>query len=167
MDSENPVAVWEGGRYFTKWPDLASHELIIPMKSNLEEHSELALKIAIVDEKLTLLENEIREIGQPAGHELLQRSEVLRIEEKALKRNFEESRQRGEPDSVRLEKIEKLLNHIEREESSMEADAHFLHQAAPTSVGLAVDGIARMVELYRRAFRRRSETITRSDPRSS
>ena len=80
--------------------------------------------------------------------------EVLKIEEKALKRNFEESRLRGEPDSVRLVKIETLLEHIEREETSMENDAHFLHQSVPSSVGIAVEAGARLVELYRRAFRR-------------
>ena len=109
------------------------------MKTILEEPSELAVKIAIVDAKLEDLENEIREIGQPAGQELLRRLEVLKIEEKALKRNFEESRLRGEPDSVRLVKIETLLEHIEREEASMENDAHFLHQSVPSSVGIAVE----------------------------
>lgn len=133
---------------------MVSHELLTPMKSHPEEHPDLALKIAILDAKLADLEDEIREIGQPAGHELSRRLEVLRIEDKALKRNFEESRQRGEPDSVRLEKIEKLLDHIAREEVSMEEDAHFLHQAAPSSVGLAVEAVARIVELYRRAFHR-------------
>ena len=72
------------------------------MKTYPEEPSELAVKIAIVDAKLEDLENEIREIGQPAGQELLRRLEVLKIEDKALKRNFEDSRLRGEPDSVRL-----------------------------------------------------------------
>ena len=124
------------------------------MKTYPEEPSELAVKIAIVDAKLEDLENEIREIGQPAGQELLRRLEVLKIEEKALKRNFEESRLRGEPDSVRLVKIETLLEHIEREEASMENDAHFLHQSVPSSVGIAVEAGARLVELYRRAFRR-------------
>ena len=124
------------------------------MKTHPEEPSELAVKIAIVDVKLEDLENEIREIGLPAGQELLRRLEVLKIEEKALKRNFEESRLRGEPDSIRLLKIESLLNHIENEEASMESDAHFLHQSAPSSVGIAVEVGARLVELYRRAFRR-------------
>ncbi len=123
------------------------------MKSTPEASAELALKIAILDEKLAELQNDIREIGQPAGYELSRRLEILRIEEKALKRNFEESRRQGEPDTVRLEKVELLLKHIEREEASMEADAHFLHQAAPSSIGLAVEAAARMLELYRSAFR--------------
>ena len=124
------------------------------MNSDPQECSHLAEKIAIVDAKLEDLENEIHEIGQPAGHELLRRLEVVKIERKALKRNFEESRLRGEPDSVRVKKIELLLEHIEQEETSMERDAHFLHQSAPSSVGLAVEMGARLVELYRRAFRR-------------
>lgn len=122
------------------------------MKSIPEEPSKLAVKIAIMDAKLEDLQSEIREIGLPAGQELLRRLDVLKIEEKALKRNFEESRMRGEPDSVRLLKIEALLDHIEREELSMENDAHFLHQSAPSSIGIAVEMGARMVELYRRAF---------------
>jgi hypothetical protein len=124
------------------------------MKSIPEEPSKLAVKIAIVDAKLVDLQNEIREIGLPAGQELLRRLDVLKIEEKALKRNFEESRLRGEPDTVRLQKIEALLDHIEREEASMENDAHFLHQSVPSSMGVAVEVGARMVELYRRAFRK-------------
>ncbi|MEO5917725.1 MAG: hypothetical protein ABIS50_26070 [Luteolibacter sp.] len=124
------------------------------MKSTPEESTILAEKIAVVDAKLEKLEQEIHEIGQPAGQELLRRLEMLKIEEKALKRNFEESRLRGEPDSVRMEKIEALLHHIEREESSMERDADFLHSAAPSSMGLAVEAGARVVDLYRRAFRR-------------
>ena len=123
------------------------------MNSYPQEPSKLAEKIAIVDAKFEDLENEIHEIGQPAGQELLRRLEVLKIEEKALKRNFEESRLRGEPDSVRMKKIEVLLEHIEQEEASVGRDAHFLHQSAPSSVGLAVEMAARLVELYRRAFR--------------
>ena len=124
------------------------------MNTNPEACSKLAEKIAIVDAKLDDLSQEILEIGQPAAHELMRRLEILRIEEKALKRNFEESRLRGEPDAVRLAKIEALLAHIEDEESSMERDAHFLNQAAPSSMGLAVEAGAKMVDLYRRAFHR-------------
>lgn len=113
-----------------------------------------AEKIAIVDAKLEKLEKEIQEIGQPAGQELFRRLEMLKIEEKALKRNFEESRLRGEPGSVRMEKIEALLHHIEREEASMEHDAEFLHASAPSSMAFAVEAGARVVDLYRRAFRR-------------
>ncbi len=113
----------------------------------------LEKKIAKVDAKLEKLEKEIQEIGQPAGQELLRRLELLKIEDKALKRNFEESRLRGEPDSVRMEKIEALLNHIEMGEASVEEDADFLNQSAPSSMTLAVEAGARMVDLYRKGMK--------------
>ncbi len=124
------------------------------MKSNLEDIATLGEKIAFVDAKLEKLEQEIQEIGQPAGQDLLRRLRIIQIEEKALKRNFEESLSRGEPDSVRLEKIEALLAHIEREEASVENDADFLHQSVPSSIALAVEAAARVVDLYRRGIKR-------------
>ncbi len=111
-------------------------------------------KIAIADARLEKLEQEIMEIGMPAGQELLRRLEALKIEERALKRNFEESRLRGEPDSVRMEKIEALLHHIEEEEASVEEDADFLHQAAPSSMTLAIEASARMLDLYQKGLHR-------------
>ena len=99
------------------------------MKFDPENSSPLAAKIFEVENKLEKLEQEITEIGLPAGRELRRRLEVLKIEEKALKRNFEESQLRGEPDAVRMERIEALLRHIEREEASVEHAADFLHQA--------------------------------------
>jgi chromosome segregation ATPase len=109
-------------------------------------------KIAKADAKLEKLETEIQEIGQPAGRELLRRLELLKVEEKALKRNFEELRLRGEPDSVRLEKIEILLQHIEMGGASVKEDADFLQQAAPSSMTLAVEAGAKMVDLYRKGL---------------
>lgn len=103
--------------------------------------------------KLERLELEIEEIGLPAGFELRRRLEALKIEERALKRNFEESRLRGEPDATRMEKIEALLHHVEREESSVQHDADFLHQAAPSSMALAVQAGAHIVDLYRRGLK--------------
>ena len=76
------------------------------------------------------------------------------MEERALKRNFEESMRRGEPDEVRIEKIEALLRHIENEEKSMETDVHFLHEANPSSVTLAVEASQQMVDLYRRGLKK-------------
>lgn len=111
-------------------------------------------KILEVEAKLEKLENEVAEIGQPAGHELKRRLEILKIESKALVRNFEESRSRGEPDSTRLEKIEALLRHIEDEEFSVEHDADFLHQAAPSSVIVAVETGAHIADAVRSGFRR-------------
>jgi hypothetical protein len=122
------------------------------MKFDPENPSPLAQKILEAEAKLERLAEEIAEIGQPAAFELSRRLEALRIEENALKRNFEESINRGEPDSVRMEKIEALLRHIEREEASVEHDADFLHQAAPSSMGLAVEAGAHMVDLAKRGF---------------
>jgi len=124
------------------------------MKINPENSSQLAEKILEAETKLQNLELEIAEIGQPAGQELLRRLNALKVEENALKRNFEESIRRGEPDSVRLAKIEALLAHIEREEDSMEHDAHFLHQAAPSSMALAVEASVQMADLVSRGVKK-------------
>ena len=124
------------------------------MKTTREDPSLLAEKILEAEAKLERLEQEVGEIGQPAGHELRRRLEVLRIEENALKRNFEESRRRGEPDSLRMEKIEALLRHIEDEEFSVGHDADFLHQSAPSSVTLAVEAGSHLVEVLRHGMKR-------------
>ena len=124
------------------------------MKFNPENPSQLAEKILEAETKLQNLALEIAEIGQPAGQELLRRLNALKVEENALKRNFEESIRRGEPDSVRLEKIEALLAHIEREEDSVERDAHFLHQAAPSSMTLAVETSVQMADMISRGVKK-------------
>lgn len=124
------------------------------MKTNPENLSLLEKKILEAESKLQALELEIEEIGQPAGHELQRRLDVLKIEAKALVRNFEESKTRGEPDSVRLEKIEALLQRVEDEEFSVGRDADFLHQAAPSSVTVAVETGAHLVDAVRSGFRR-------------
>lgn len=103
-----------------------------------------AAKIAEADEKLETLEKEISEIGQPACNTLRKRLDALRIEEKALKRNFAEAQHQSTPDSHRLEQIEALLLHIEREEASLEHEADFLHQSPPSSVTLVAETGARM-----------------------
>ena len=118
------------------------------------DHSPLAAKIAELDAKLERLGKEIEEIGLPAAYDLKKRYDVLMVEDRALKRNFEESIARGEPDAVRLEKVEALLRHIEHEEASVEKDAEFLHQSAPSSVTLAAQAANRAVELYRKAIHR-------------
>ena len=124
------------------------------MKSQQEIASLLETKIQEVEVKLDALEREILDIGLPAGYDLRKRFEALRIEERALKRNFEESMTRGEPDSVRLENLETLLNHIEREEASVHHEADFLHQANPSSVILAAQAVDRMVDLWHRGIKR-------------
>lgn len=125
-----------------------------PMISTTGKLPLLAEKIAEVEARLDALEKEIDEIGMPAAQDLKRRFEALRIEDRALRRNFEESVARGEPDSVRLDKIVALLNHIDNEERSIEDDAHFLHQSPPSSVVLAAQAAARMIDLYRTAIRK-------------
>ncbi len=124
------------------------------MNSNPEVTSLLTEKIAAVEAKLDHLEKEIAEIGMPAGYDLKKRFDALRIEENALKRNFEESLSRGEPDTVRLQKVEALLRHIEDEEASVEHEADFLHQSNPSSVILAAQAANRLVDLYQRAMKK-------------
>ena len=124
------------------------------MKTTREDPSLLAEKILEAEAKLERLEQAVGEIGQPAGHELRRRLDNLRIEENALKRNFEESRRRGEPDSVRMEKIEVLLRHIEQEESSVGHEVDFLHQSAPSSVTLAVEAGSHLVDVFRHGMKR-------------
>jgi hypothetical protein len=124
------------------------------MNPETDTASLLAVKIEEVEAKLALLEKEIAEIGLPAGYDLQKRLEALKIEEKALRRNFEESQARGEPDSVRLARIETLLRHIENEEASVEHEAHFLHQSNPSSVILAAQAAAGMIELWRRGIKK-------------
>ncbi len=119
-----------------------------------ENSPALAAKIQEADIKLEKLEKEIEEIGLPAGQELRRRLEVLKIEDKALKRNFQESQQRGEPDAIRMVKIEALLLHIEREEASLEHAADFLHQAAPSSMTLAVQTTVHVADLLERGVKR-------------
>ena len=124
------------------------------MKSSQEIASLLESKIAEVEAKLEALEKEILDIGPPADYDLRKRLDALKIEERALRRNFEESMARGEPDSVRLEKIEILLDHIEREEASVHHEADFLHQANPSSVILAAQAASKALDLWHRAIKR-------------
>ncbi len=116
--------------------------------------SPLAAKIEEAEAKLELLEVEIEEIGMPAAAELRRRLEALKIEERALKRNFEESIRRGEPDSVRMAKIETLLSHIENEEYSVGHDEDFLHQSAPSSKAVDAQTGAHVVDLLERGVKR-------------
>ncbi len=124
------------------------------MKLTPEALSRLASKIAETESKLELLSQEITEIGQPAGADLLRRLDALNIEERALKRNIDELLA-GEDASIgRIEKIEALLKHIESEEASLLHEADFLHQAAPSSVILIAEAGARLIDLVKRAVHR-------------
>ena len=49
--------------------------------------------------------------------------------------------------------LETLLRHMQREEASVEHEAHFLHQAAPSSVILAAQAASGLIDLYRRAIK--------------
>ena len=123
------------------------------MKHMLEKPEQLAEKVLIIEAKLEDLEQELREVGQPASIDLTRRLDALKIESKALKRNLLEVRHHQQPDHNRLQKIEALLRHIEDEESAVEDEANFLNQAAPSSMTLAVEAGAHMVDLYRRGMR--------------
>lgn len=109
-----------------------------------ESEEEVAAKIEQADAKLTALEAQLHEIGRPAANHLFERLNALRVEERALKRNFEETR--GRLDRERLAKLEALLHHIEREEASVEHEAAFLGQSNPSSVTLAAEAGSRMVD---------------------
>ena len=124
------------------------------MKTTTESITLFAQKIAGVEERLQNLEWEIEEIGQPAAFELKRRLDALKIEENALKRNLTEALGMGEPEEVRMVRIEALLAHIEREESSVERDAAFLHQSGYTSAEFAAQAGTRLVELCMKALKR-------------
>ena len=123
------------------------------MNTNSENVAQLEGKIQEAEDRLATLEAAINDIGQPAAHELLRRLELLKIEGRALLRNFEESQRRGEPDPMKLEKIETLLQHIQDEESSVGHEADFLDQSNPSSVTLAVEAGMRLVEFLQSGFR--------------
>lgn len=123
------------------------------MKPLLDDPALYAEKIALAERKLDDLEQEIAEIGQPAGQRLGKRLQALRIEEEALKRNFRELRASERPDPHRVEQAEALLRHIEREEASLEHEADFLHQSAPSSVTLVAEAGNRVVNALGRLLK--------------
>lgn len=123
------------------------------MNSNTEDPSSLAQKILEAENRLDKLGQELSEIGMPAASELGRRLDALKVEEKALKRNFEESLQKGEPDSVRSEKIEQLLEYIRRQETSMKREADFLNQSVPTSASVIAETGAHVVDLLERGIK--------------
>lgn len=124
------------------------------MKLTSDELSRLASKIAETEAKLEHLAAEIAEIGQPAGAGLQRRLDALTVEERALKRNVDELLSSEESSDVRVGKIEALLKHIESEEASLEHEADFLHQAAPSSVIIIAEAGARLIDLVKRAVHR-------------
>lgn len=115
-----------------------------------EEHTvRLAEKILEAETRLAGLHQAIEEIGHPANVELKRRYDALRVEEAALKRNFTEAGDRAGSNTLRLEKIDALLKHIEREEASVAHDATFLQQANPSSMTVAVEGSVKAMEFVR------------------
>ena len=123
------------------------------MRTNPEQPKQLAEEIALTEDKLEELEREIEEIGEPAAHALRERLEALKVEEHALQRNYTEALGDEESDQ-RMEKVESLLHHIEREEVAMQHEADFLSLGAPSSVSLAFKGGARLYQLGARGLKR-------------
>lgn len=124
------------------------------IESSTEARPQLAEKIAEIEVKLEKLGEEIEEIGYPAAVGLRRRLDTLHIEERALKRNIDESVKRDEPNEMRMAKIETLLRHIEAEEDSIQEDAEFLNRAAPSSMAVIAETGAHVVDLLARAVKR-------------
>ena len=124
------------------------------MTTNPDNPEHLAEDIAHSEEILEQLERRIEEIGEPAAHELRKRLEALKIEENALQRNFTEASGNEEEKRRRMEKVEALLHHIEREEASVGHEADFLSLGAPSSVSLAFKSGARLYDLGARGVKR-------------
>lgn len=120
------------------------------MKPDPELLAAFAVKIAETEAILEKLEAEITEIGMPAAAHLEKRLAALKIEENALKRNFEEVQSGSDVDIERLAKIDLLIHHIRNEEASLEHEADFLHMAAPSSVTLAAKAGVQFIDFLKR-----------------
>lgn len=119
------------------------------MEKNHHTDSQLASQIAQAGDLLEKLADEVQEIGPPASRSLERRLSALKVEYKALQRNYGEFQHRDHDGAQALEKIRILLDHIEREESSLGHEADFLHQSNPSTMALAVRAGSRMVDFYR------------------
>ncbi len=124
------------------------------MTSKTEILPTLEERILDVENHFGRLQREIEEIGLPAGLDLQRRLEELKIEEQAVRRDIVGYLLDPDPDPSKVEKIERLLQRIADEELSVQDDADFLNQSAPSSVSLAVEAGAHLVGLYRRVLRR-------------
>ena len=127
------------------------------MKTKPRTYEELAAEIEVTAAKLRELEQEIKEIGEPASSTLRGRLNALKIEEHALERNFSENAQPAGaalPESNRMRQVETLLHHIEREETALQHEADFLHQASPTTLELAFRGASRMIDPATRKWKK-------------
>ncbi|MFC7337671.1 hypothetical protein ACFQY0_10825 [Haloferula chungangensis] len=114
----------------------------------------LATKIAEAEARIEKLEVEIDAIGQPAASELKRRLEALKVEERALKRNLAEVREGKGAYESRMAKIETLMRHIEREESSVEHEAAFLSQSNPSTMIVAAEAGAKVVNAVTRGVKK-------------
>lgn len=125
------------------------------MNGNDDQGSDLLeAKIEEAEVRIENLEVAIDEIGQPAASELKRRLDGLKIEERALKRNLAEVQEgRGDYDG-RMAKIERLLGHIEREESSVEHEAAFLSQSNPSTMIAAAEAGAKVVNAIARGVKK-------------
>ena len=124
------------------------------MKTSSNQTTLFAEKIVVTEEKLDSLEIEIADIGQPAGANLRRRLDALKVEEYALQRNFSEAEEPGKDTPHRREQLEALLHHIEREEASLEHEADFLRQSAPSSVTVAAEAGSRFLSAIGRGMKR-------------
>jgi hypothetical protein len=116
------------------------------MKTRPARSELLAGRIKATERKLHELAIEIDEIGEAASGTVRHRLEALEVEERALQRNFAEVGSEEEPDTMRMRKIDTLLHHVEVEEASLEHEADFLHDAAPTTLEFAMKGGARVYD---------------------
>lgn len=112
----------------------------------------LAEKINDAELKLAELEEALLVVGHPADAKLQERLDALRIEEEALKRNYTDLLEHPHDEQERLKKVITLLEHIEREEASVQHEADFLAQSAPSSVILAATAASRVFDALGAAF---------------
>jgi len=111
-------------------------------------------KIREIENDFGVLQDEIQEIGLPAAQDLQRRLEDLKASEQAVRRELVEYLLDPNPNPGKVRNIECLLRQIAEEESSVKDDADFLNQAAPSSVSLAVEAGAHLIDLYRRGLGR-------------
>lgn len=112
----------------------------------------VAARLAHVDARLAALEYQLHRIGRPAANRLFERLEALKIEDRALRRNLGETCD-GTVHHA-LDRLEALIRHIESEERSVEHEAAFLGQSAPSTVTLAAEAGARMAAVIGKGLHR-------------
>lgn len=117
-----------------------------------ELYQSLKVKIEDAERKIAELEEALEAVGHPADLELRKRLEQIKIEELALQRNYQELLQHPSNEQERLKKIMTLLEHVEKEEASVEHEAAFLGQAVPSSVIVAAAAANRVLDVLGNAF---------------